>query len=511
MNKLPFNKISLASLSGLALAGCNPVNSGNGLPAFETPPNIVLIAIDDMNNWVGAWGGQAKTPNIDKLAAEGRMFSNAYCVAPASNPSRVAMLTGLRPETTGQFVNEGNFRDLPGGADMITLPQFLSSKGYYSVAAGKIFHHPRGNDETPRPFSDDLSWDYQWRGDVGTPGHNLFLNDDGYAKWLEGAEKDYVTGSYVNSGMVYMTRFGVWGAIPHHKEQCGDWKLASFGAGFVQQDHDKPFFLALGIFRPHSPQIVPQEFIDMYPLDEIELPELPDDDLDDVPDSARRNWSTPFVRLVKEKGQLAKAVQGYLASCSFADACVGQFMEALDKSKYRDNTIVILVTDHGFQLGHKDRWEKFSLWRQGTHTPMIIRLPGSIVKPGATNAATSLLDIYPTITELLGLEPPRKLDGTSLVPLLLNPSSKRETPAIITWERGSHSLVRDSWNYIHYHDGSEELYNHIIDPNEFKNLADDPQYREMMNELKGYKPEDYKPVLPPEAPADNPEQRQIDQ
>jgi arylsulfatase A-like enzyme len=194
--------------------------------------------------------------------------------------------------------------------------------------------------------------------------------------------------------------------------------LTKFGADFVEQSHDKPFFLALGIFRPHSPQIVPQEFIDMYPLDQIKLPELPADDMNDIPAFAQTNWSSPFVKIVKEKGQLANAIQGYLASVTFADACVGQFMDALNKSKYKDNTIVILVTDHGFQLGHKNRWEKFSLWKQGTNVPMIIRMPDGMIKPGITKAATSMLDIYPTIVELLGIESPIKLQGTSLVKLL---------------------------------------------------------------------------------------------
>jgi arylsulfatase A-like enzyme len=167
---------------------------------------------------VGSWGGQAKTPNIDRLAAEGRQFLNSYCVVPASNPSRVAMFTGLRPETTGQFQNEGNFRDLPGGKDLTTLPQLLSANGYQSVAAGKLFHHPRGVGERASFYSDDISWDFQWKGQVGTPGHSLFLNENGYAKWLEGAESEFVKGEYKNSGMSYICRSGVWGGIPYPKE-----------------------------------------------------------------------------------------------------------------------------------------------------------------------------------------------------------------------------------------------------------------------------------------------------
>ncbi|MGQ1891358.1 sulfatase [Thermophagus sp. OGC60D27] len=457
---------------------------------FDEKTNIVLIAVDDMNNWVGALGGNAKTPNIDQLAKEGRLFTNSHCVVPACNPSRVALFSGMRPETTGQYTNQGNFRERQGGEDIITLPQRLRQEGYVAVAAGKLFHHPRGTKEEPAELSDDMSWDFQWKGNVGTPGHKLFLNEDGFASWLEGAEKPFVEGEYQNSGMKYICRFGVWGGIPQAKEACGDWKIAEFGADFLKKDHKNPFFLGLGFFRPHSPQIVPQEFIDMYPLDEIELPELPEDDMRDIPEAGQVNWSSPFVKLVKEKGQLKKAVQGYLASCSFADACIGQFMGALDNSPYKDNTIVILVTDHGFQTGHKNRWEKFSLWRQATQIPMIIRLPENTIQPGETDVAVSILDIYPTVLDLLDLDIPKSMEGHSLEPLLINPKASRKQPAIITWEQGSHSVVLDNWNYIHYQNGEEELYDRNADPDEFINLAGKPEYRELMDELKTWLPQE---------------------
>lgn len=476
--------------AGVLITGCGSSEKKASF-TFEKQPNIVLITIDDMNNWVGALEGKAKTPAIDKMASEGVLFKNAFCAVPACNPSRTALFTGQRPETTGQFQNEGNFRTLPGGPERVTLPQRLTAEGYLSVAAGKLFHSPRGNGDLPAERSDDVSWNFQWRGIVGTPGHRLFLNDAGWANWLDGAEAEFVTGDYVNSGMSYICKNGVWGAIPNAKEECGDWQVAQFGVDFLQQEHDKPFFLGLGIFRPHSPQIVPQEFIDMYPVDSIVLPELPENDMDDIPGFAQVNWSSPFVKLVREKGQLPLAIQGYLASCSFADACVGHFMKALDNSKYSENTIVILVTDHGFQLGHKNRWEKFSLWRQGTNVPMIIRLPAHMSKPGVASSAVSMVDIYPTVMELLGIEPPHAMEGESLVPFLVDANYKRTKPAIITWERGSHSVVRDGWNYIHYKDGSEELYNQMEDPNEYINLATDAQYRGLMDELKAFIPADY--------------------
>ncbi len=447
---------------------------------FVTPPNIVMIAIDDMNDWIGSWGGQAITPNIDKLAKEGRMFRNSFCIAPVCNPSRASLMTGQRPETTGLYENIGNFRDNPGGMERITIPQYLRNYGYEAVAAGKIFHNPRGAGEEPLERSDDISWDYQWRGGLGTPGHHLFLNEEGYAKWLDGANLDGVDS--------YLRRFGVWGPIPHSKEECGDWQIADFGVQYLEKEHEKPFFLALGIFRPHSPQIAPRKYFDMYPPDQIDMPFIPHDEMDDIPEIAQTNWSTPFVNLVMEKGEWKNAVQGYLASMSFADDCVGHFMNALDNSKYRDNTIVIFWSDHGFQLAHKQRWEKHTLWRQATRSPMIIRLPEGMMEPGVTLAPVSLLDIYPTIVDLLGNEQPDYLEGHSLVPLLENPDYPRKEPAVVTYRPGNHSVLFQNWNYIRYRDGSEELYDHDSDPGEFSNLALDPAYGAVLEKLGEWVP-----------------------
>lgn len=446
------------------------------------PPNVLMIAIDDMNNWIGVMEERALTPHIDALAHSGVLFDNAYCVVPACNPSRTALMSGLRPETTGQYTNAGNFREKPGGAGIITLPQYLKQHGYETVAAGKIFHHPRGNGELPAPLSDTLSWDFQRRGNVGTPGHDLFVDEKGRALWLEGAGDQYITGQ--NSGMSYITKAGVWGAIPQSIEECGDWQMAGFCADYLNREHDKPFFLALGIFRPHSPQLVPQEFLDMYPLESIELPEVPGDDMEDIPEIAQTNWSSPFVELVKEKGQWEEAVQGYLASMTFADACVGRVMHALEESVYAENTIVLFWTDHGWQLGHKNRWEKFSLWHQGTNSPLVIRYPGMGTAGQVCSEAVSFLDLYPTILDLLMIPQREILQGETLVPWLEDPSLEKETPAVVTYPGGNHSVVLGNWNYIRYEDGSQELYDHGADPREYHNLAGDPQYGDKIHKMK---------------------------
>ncbi len=480
------NKSGLAFFSACLIGSCagHQEKSDTTRIEFDKPPNIVLIAIDDLNDWVGAWGGPAITPHIDKLAGEGRMFQNSYCVAPMSNPSRVALLTGQRPETTLQYTNEGNFRHRPGGGERITLPQYLDQFGYRSVAAGKLFHLPRGTAEEPHELSDDISWDYQWRGNMGTPGIDLFLNESGYARWMEGIDKEELEGI-----APYLRRSGVWGPIPHAREECGDWQIMDFGREFIQQEHDQPFFLALGIYRPHAPQIAPKEYFDLYPLDEIEMPYVPDDEMEDIPDLVKRNWTTPFVELVMRKGQWEKAVQGYLASASFADDCVGHFMEALNQSPCNDNTIVILFSDHGFHLAQKDRWEKYSLWGQATRSPMIIRLPEGKMEPGITHTPVSLLDIFPTVTDLLGHGIPEFLDGNSLAPLLKDPEATWEYPAVVTFEPENHSILFENWNYIRYMDGSEELYDRSVDPGELHNLAQDPSYRSLMDRFEQWIPE----------------------
>lgn len=445
--------------------------------------NILMIAIDDMNNWPGAWEGKAITPNIDGLAHKGTQFKNAHCVVPACNPSRVALLTGQRPETTGQYTNPGNFRNRKGGEERITLPQFLMDKGYETIEAGKVFHKQAGMGKTPEPQSDPVSWTFQHKTPTGTPGHDLYLDENKHAKWLKGEDK--FNGSPFGN---YLRKFGVWGAIPQSKEECGDWISSGYCADYLQKKHDKPFLLACGIFRPHSPQLAPQEYFDMYPLSEIEVPEVPVNDMDDIPNFAKKNFASGFSQKVQSDTlQWKKAVQAYKACITFADDCVGQVLESLKNSQYANNTIVILWSDHGWQLGHKDRWEKFSLWNIATNAPMIIKLPEQ-TKGGKVLEHVSYLDIYPTLVELLGYEKPEYLEGNSLTPLLENPMANWEHPAVVTYVQGCNSILKDNWNYIVYKTSDEELYNLKTDPNEFTNLANNPKYKNIIKKLRKHIP-----------------------
>ena len=227
----------------------------------------------------------------------------------------------------------------------------------------------------------------------------------------------------------------------------------------------------------------------MYPLDQIKLPETPDDDMNDVPQIAQTNFSTSFMKLIKEKGEWKKAVQGYLACMSFADDVLGSVLTALNNSKYKDNTIVVLLTDNGFQLGHKNRWEKYSLWRMATNVPLIIKYPGQS-KGQVCQRAVSFLDIYPTILDMLKVEKPDFLEGHSIVDWLTDPDKPRDIPAVITHEKGNVSVVLDNWNYIRYKDGSEELYDRSKDKFEYHNLAGELKYKELKNKLAKFIPVD---------------------
>jgi arylsulfatase A-like enzyme len=323
----------------------------------QTRPNVLLIAVDDMNNYVGCMGGPALTPNIDALARQGILFNNAYCAAPACNPSRTAIMTGLRPEKTGQYTNQGNFRDIGNNKTLRTLPQKLMAAGYQTVEAGKIFHFPNGASAVPNPLSDPISWTKQVAGPTGTTVPATYRTKAGAAVWLGNVTLDYTNGKKVD----YLAGASIWGPNTQTKEQTGDWKMSEACVDFLNQEHDKPFFFALGFSKPHQPLIAPKEYFDLYPLDKIGMPDYYPADMDDVPDFNKYNFSSSFVEKVRKKEQLKLAYQAYLACMSFTDACIGNVLDALKNSKYAHNTIVVFFTDHGFQLGTKNRWEKYSL------------------------------------------------------------------------------------------------------------------------------------------------------
>jgi arylsulfatase A-like enzyme len=433
--------------------------------------NVLFLAVDDLNDWVGCLGGhpQAKTPNIDRLAESGILFEQAYCAAPLCNPSRTAIMTGLRSSTTGIYGNGDRswFRDVPEFKDWVTIPQYFRQHGYMALTGGKIFHLPDGK------FSDPVSWDRQYSTRMGTP----FPPPE---KRLQHGMSGKFTNNYYND-------WADWVPLEIPEEETDDWKTAELAAEFLQQEHDKPFFLACGIFRPHLRWYIPKKYFDMHPLDEIQLPPHLENDLDDVPPMGHKMAGQAF-GVVREHGQWKKAVQGYLAAGSFADACAGVVLDSLKKSIYRDNTIIVLFGDHGFHIGEKNHISKLTLWEEATQTPLIIRVPGGApTDPNRCKRPVSLVDLYPTLVELCGLPPRDGLDGRSIASLVREPKRDWPYPAVIT-QFQSHAVRTERYHYIRYGDGEEELYDDAVDPNGWNNLANDPKYAGTKGELKKWLP-----------------------
>lgn len=411
--------------------------------AWAGKPNILFIAIDDLNDWIGVMGGhpQTKTPNIDRLAGMGVVFDNAHCAAPACNPSRAALLWGIRPSTSGVYHNSQPITQAPFLRDKPTLPQWMSRQGYRSIGSGKIFHGGPGNVKF---------WDhYEQLGGSGNPGPKP-------ANGIPG------------SGNLD------WGPTPEGDEAYGDYKVATYVSRQLTKTHEQPLFLACGIFRPHLPWYVPQKYFDQFPLADIQLPHHLVGDLDDIPEAGRRMANRNDHRRITGADGWKAAVQGYLASIAFCDAQVGRVLDAYEKSPMKENTYIVFWTDHGWSLGEKEHWRKFALWEEPTHTPVIIAGPG--IQPGRTHQPVSLLDLFPTICDLAGLEKPAQLEGRSLKPLLENLGVGWDHLAVTTEGRHNHAVRDLRWRYIRYANGSEELYDHKNDPFEHTNLAGRPEF-----------------------------------
>ncbi|RZL18765.1 MAG: iduronate-2-sulfatase [Pedobacter sp.] len=465
MLRRKFLKWSLGSLAiGAAGIGCKE---------STMKPNVLFIAIDDLNTWVGCLKHlrqhvpTALTPNIDKLASQGALFSNAHAPVPWCMPSRNNTLTGLYANQSGIF-NSEEFRNfLP---DIKTLPQHFMDNGYYTLAGGKLFHdtYPDAQswneyEQFPRPASQKRQ---------NPPLNHMESNDD----------------------MDTMD----WGKIEAPDKDLTDAKIADWAIQQLDKTFDKPFFMGVGFRFPHLPWYLPHKYLEKYPLDSISLPWVKDDDLDDVPLAGKKmafndpfatEWSpekSDHTRIVKSNNW-KPAVQAYLAAISCMDEQLGHLLEKLESSKYSKNTIVVLWSDNGFHLGEKLHWRKFTLWDEATRVPLVIRAPGAKAKGIINNQAVSLVDIYPTLIELCGLSmPAHKLGGESLVKLMYDAKAQRNTPVFTTYGKGNDSVVDGRWRYIRYADNSEELYDHQADPQEWVNVSDKKELMDIKNKFKAF-------------------------
>ncbi len=437
------------------------------LPSFDSfkmkdaeKPNVLFIVCDDLNDWVGALGGNpdALTPNIDRLAQRCVVFEKAYCTAPICNPSRASLMTGLRPSTTGVYGNRHPFRLSEKGKNAVTLTQHLMNNGYFAAGAGKIYHGK---------FPDPDSWNefYPALDDQTTPDPK--------------PDKDR---SVEVAGLEYAP-------LLVDDSEMGDFKTVEYCISQLNRKHNKPFFLACGIRKPHLDWNVPEDYFNKYDPQKLTMPEMREDDLDDVPEQGKKIARTKTYYKIKKAGRERDFVRGYLAAVSFSDAMVGKMIDALDKSEYAKNTIIVFWGDHGWHLTEKLHWKKSTLWEEATRAPLMISVPGLTPEGARCKRTISFLDIYPTLVELCGVQSKKDNEGHSFVSLLKDPSSSWNYPAVTTYMRGNHSVRSENWRYIRYHDGTEELYDHRVDEMEWKNLADDPGYRKVKDQLKKWLPE----------------------
>lgn len=433
--------------------------------------DVLFIAVDDMNDWIKLLDPSAPiaTPNLERLSRRGVSFSQAYAASPACNPSRTATLTGRAPSATGVYGNAADWRRAMPEA--VTLPQAFRQAGYRVEGAGKIFHHHLAG-----AFHDDASFDeylpMPWPLDAPMPAKKL-----NQLPGFGSANTD-------------------WGAWPLNEEEALDVRTVDWCIDRLKRPREKPLFLACGLFRPHMPFFVPQRWLDLYPLETLVLPLIQDGDLEDVPVAGRalmasdagRFWRGMQRSEAERPGSWREAVRAYQAAVTFADAQIGRLLDALDATPRGKETIIIFWSDHGYQLGEKESWEKFTLWEKATRVPFIIVAPEQAKAGETSGRPVSLLDIYPTLVELCRLPKPAALDGTSLVPLLRAPDAAWERPAVMTYLQGNHAIRSERWRYIRYANGNEELYDHVVDPHEWTNLAARPDLVPVKQDLARWLP-----------------------
>lgn len=453
-------------------------------------PNVLFIIADDLRDYAGWMGGhpQSLTPNMDRLAKMGMRFTNAHCNFALCNPSRTSLLTGMLPSSSGVFGNEQDWRRSVQVAGRPTLPQHFKDQGYLTAAAGKVFHANHGGPEGRlagwhggrRGFEQDAAWDQRF------PAAGVQIPD-----------LPVHTGQNYNGLNIWHWD---WGGIQVEDDKTDDGQVVSFASEFLAQKQKKPFFLAVGLYRPHSPWYVPQKYFDALPLDSIQLPEVKADDLDDLPEAAKAHLKNGQHQQIVDKGVWKDAVRGYLASIAFCDAMLGHVLDAVEKGPHAKSTIIVFTSDHGWYLGEKQMWHKGRLWEPATRIPLSIYAPG-VTQPDTVSAQpVALIDLYPTLCDLVKVPLPDHLDGLSMKPLLLDPATKRDKPAITCAGGGksaAYSARDERWRYIRYGDGSEELYDHQSDPNEWANLASSPEHSAERTRLAAFLPQEFKSAKRP--------------
>lgn len=446
-------------------------------------PDILFIAIDDLNDWIGVMGGhpQALTPNLDRLARSSVLFTNAHCAAPACNPSRTAIFTGRSPHRSGLYDNRQSMREVLPDAEII--PKVFHRHGYYAAGSGKLLHY----------FIDAPSWDEYFPA---------AKTENPFPRTLY-PEKRPVS---LPVGGPWQYKETDWGALDAGDEEFGgDYLVAEWIGEQLPQPREQPLFLACGIYRPHEPWFVPRKYFEPFPLESIQLPPgYKADDLDDLPPEGKRRGPNRYFAHIQQEKQWKPAIQAYLASIHFADTMLGKVLDALEKSPRAENTVVVLWSDHGWHLGEKEHWQKYTAWRACTRVPLMLRVPKNSpalaegTRPGLCDRPVNLLSLFPTLLDVCGLPAEPHHDGPSLLPLLKDP--KAEWPhASVTYlaDPGSYGLSTKRWRLVHYAGGDEELYDIENDPHEWTNLAEVPAHQAKRTELRELGPKTFALKPPP--------------
>lgn len=480
MNRIGF-------LTAVSLAVCIPLTTS--FSAESDRPNVLFIAVDDLNDWIGCLGGhpQAQTPNIDRLAKRGVLFSNAHCAAPACNPSRAAVFSGRMPNASGVWSNKspklGRLQPT-----WQTLPEAFQASGYQTMGTGKLsgeksrFAKKHDVEQRWSPLNkSSVQYTAAEMPSKGTrdPRHELLDSQQNQIvlplnRMPSDRRPDTDDGESFD-----------WGPFDVPDSDFGDTQITDWAIEQINQHADQPFFLGVGYYRPHIPLWAPASYFQRFKDNPAQLPEVKSNDLADLSAMARKWAKEPVTAgshsTVLAHDQWRQAVEAYLACITYVDFEIGRLLDALYQSDLSNNTVIVLWSDHGWHLGEKEHWGKWTGWERSSRVPLIIIPPTSKQESFAAAGSiceqpVGLIDLYPTLTELCDVPPPSELEGTSLVPLLRTPEKETGRIVVTMFDQGNISLRSKDWRYIRYSDGTEELYDHRSDPNEWNNLSQSPRH-----------------------------------
>ena len=467
-----------------ALAACT-LDTAAAQP--KRPLNVLLLVSDDCRAVHGCYGGPTKTPNIDRLAARGLRFDRAYCQYPLCNPSRASFLTGMRPDSTKVYENQTQFRqNIP---NIVAFPQLFKNHGYFVARVGKLYHYG-----VPKQIgTDGLDDPVSWERVVNPRGRDCDDEDKIYS--IIAGEKARTTVGSGNYGGTLS-----WLAAEGTDIEQTDGKIALEACRLLRENKDKPFFLAVGFFRPHTPYVSPKKYFGGYPREQLTLASLPPGDREGKPAAALTIFPPNYGM---DETLQRTVVQAYYASVSFMDTQFGVVLAELERLKLDENTVVVFLSDHGYHLGEHGQWQKMTVFEESARVPLIIAAPGMKAVGQTTPRLAELVDVYPTVADLCGLPAPKELEGTSLRPLLDDPRR--------AWKQGAFTQVMhrakggradakkpradtavgrsvrtERYRYTEWADGKHgvELYDHQADPRELRNLADDPQSAAVVAQMK---------------------------